>query len=142
MALSSSAIRTGRGLLTKCARVCPDSTAVAWKSGSAHRAAFPTAVHGMGSIKPVTFSTSVPLQTPTKPILDGSQESRKEPVPRSAYPDFSLQNKVYVVTGGGRGLGLVIAEAMVQAGAEGMSLQKLPAVPFVIMIERHDSIRT
>lgn len=139
MALSSSAIRTGRGLLTKCARVCPDSTAVAWKSGSAHRAAFPTAAH---SIKPMTFSTAVPLRTPTKPILDGSQESRKEPVPRSAYPDFSLQNKVYVVTGGGRGLGLVIAEAMVQAGAEGMSPQKLPAVPFVIMIERHDSIRT
>ncbi|KAJ9204237.1 hypothetical protein DTO164E3_1999 [Paecilomyces variotii] len=125
MALSSSAIRTGLGLLTKCARVCPDSTAVAWKSGSAHRAAFPTAVHRMDGIKPMTFSTAVPLRTPTKPILDGSQESRKEPVPRSAYPDFSLQNKVYVVTGGGRGLGLVIAEAMVQAGAEVHCLDRL-----------------
>ena len=40
----------------------------------------------------------------------------------NAYPNFSLRGKAYVVTGGGRGLGLTIAEAMVQAGAQGDSL--------------------
>ncbi|OJD24037.1 hypothetical protein ACJ73_04603 [Blastomyces percursus] len=37
---------------------------------------------------------------------------------QKVYPNFSLKNKVYVVTGGGRGLGLCMAEAMTEAGAE------------------------
>ncbi|OJJ33046.1 hypothetical protein ASPWEDRAFT_115314 [Aspergillus wentii DTO 134E9] len=36
---------------------------------------------------------------------------------RKPYPDFCLRDKVYVVTGGGGGLGLVLAEAMMQGGA-------------------------
>lgn len=127
MALPYSAVRASRGLLRRCAKECSTPTSWAWKSGTAYSAAFPTAVFKMGGIKPRAFSTSLPLrEPPTEPTLDGSQKSRKEPVPRSAYPDFSLQDKVYVVTGGGRGLGLVIAEAMVQAGAEGAFLQNLP----------------
>ncbi|KAF3479481.1 3-alpha-(or 20-beta)-hydroxysteroid dehydrogenase [Arthroderma uncinatum] len=44
-----------------------------------------------------------------------------EPTPKyhqKVYPNFSLKDKVYIVTGGGRGLGLVMAEAMTEAGAE------------------------
>lgn len=33
-------------------------------------------------------------------------------------PEFSLQEKVYIVTGGGRGLGVALAGAIVEAGAK------------------------
>ncbi|KKZ68871.1 alcohol dehydrogenase [[Emmonsia] crescens] len=49
------------------------------------------------------------------------------------YPNFSLKNKVYVVTGGARGLGLCMAEAMTEAGAEVHCLDILeePAPEFI-----------
>ena len=34
-------------------------------------------------------------------------------------PDFDLEGKVIVVTGGGRGLGLTMAQALVEAGCKG-----------------------
>lgn len=52
-----------------------------------------------------------------------NMERRTEyPKPQRHYPNFSLRDRVYVVTGGGRGLGLVIAEAIVEAGADGMCI--------------------
>jgi NAD(P)-dependent dehydrogenase (short-subunit alcohol dehydrogenase family) len=33
-------------------------------------------------------------------------------------PEFSLQGKVYIVTGGGRGLGVALAGAIIEAGAK------------------------
>lgn len=35
------------------------------------------------------------------------------------FREFDLEGKVFVVTGGGRGLGLALAEALVEAGGEG-----------------------
>lgn len=35
------------------------------------------------------------------------------------FPEFNLQDKVVIVTGGGRGLGLSIAEALFQGGSIG-----------------------
>ncbi|KAK2778364.1 hypothetical protein FQN53_001823 [Emmonsiellopsis sp. PD_33] len=56
------------------------------------------------------------------------------------YPDFSLKDKVYVVTGGGRGLGLCMAEAMTEAGAEVHCLDRLlqPVPEFVATQELAD----
>lgn len=39
---------------------------------------------------------------------------------RHLLPEFSLKDKVVVVSGGARGLGLVQAEALLEAGATGM----------------------
>jgi NAD(P)-dependent dehydrogenase (short-subunit alcohol dehydrogenase family) len=36
------------------------------------------------------------------------------------FQEFQLRGKVFAVTGGGRGLGLAMAEALVEAGGEGM----------------------
>ena len=47
------------------------------------------------------------------------QEARK--AAKSFLPDFDMQDKVIIVTGGARGLGLTMAEALYQAGATGMS---------------------
>jgi hypothetical protein len=69
-----------------------------------------------------TFSSSS-LRLDPEPFKEG-KDLRTVPAASStekAYPNFSLRDKAYVVTGGGRGLGLTIAEAMVQAGAQGDS---------------------
>ncbi|OJD15486.1 hypothetical protein AJ78_04250 [Emergomyces pasteurianus Ep9510] len=52
---------------------------------------------------------------------------------KKVYPNFSLKNKVYIVTGAARGLGLCMAEAMTEAGAEVHCLDILvqPAPEFV-----------
>jgi len=38
------------------------------------------------------------------------------------FPEFQLDGRVFVVTGGGRGLGLTLAEALVEAGGHGKQL--------------------
>lgn len=54
----------------------------------------------------------------------GSTPSIKEKLPDPErtpfrFREFDLEGKVFVVTGGGRGLGLTLAEALVEAGGEG-----------------------
>jgi hypothetical protein len=38
------------------------------------------------------------------------------------FSEFDLLGKVFIVTGGGRGLGLSLAESLVEAGGQGESL--------------------
>lgn len=50
------------------------------------------------------------------------QERLPEVAPQKSHQrfrEFDLQGKVIAVTGGGRGLGLAMAEALVEAGAKG-----------------------
>jgi hypothetical protein len=49
----------------------------------------------------------------------------KLPKPEKAptrFREFDLLDKVFVVTGGARGLGLTLAEALVEAGGKGKAL--------------------
>jgi hypothetical protein len=41
------------------------------------------------------------------------------------FQDFDLHGKVLAVTGGGRGLGLTMAEALVEAGGQGRKVSLL-----------------
>lgn len=50
--------------------------------------------------------------------------NRKMQVPQDRgirFPEFELNDKVFIVTGGARGLGLTMAGALVEAGAHGES---------------------
>src|SRR5215469_16550254 len=40
------------------------------------------------------------------------------------FPEFQLDGRVFIVTGGGRGLGLTLAEALVEAGGHGKQLNR------------------
>lgn len=42
-------------------------------------------------------------------------------VGRKRFSDFELAGKVFIVTGGAQGLGLTLAESLVEAGGKGMS---------------------
>ena len=44
---------------------------------------------------------------------------REENVGSKRFADFDLLGKTYLVTGGARGLGLALAEALVEAGGRG-----------------------
>lgn len=57
--------------------------------------------------QPSQASAKIPTKLP-----DPNQNPRR-------FSEFDLQGKVFIVTGGGRGLGLSLAESLVEAGGQG-----------------------
>lgn len=69
-------------------------------------------------------SQSVQLAKPTNPDPKKNPASelalpKDENVGRKRFADFNLKGKVFIVTGGARGLGLALAEGLVEAGGKG-----------------------
>ncbi|KAH8698521.1 putative short-chain dehydrogenase [Talaromyces proteolyticus] len=62
-------------------------------------------------------NASAPIQEPLPTPEDVRTQNR--------FREFDLQGKVFAVTGGGRGLGLAMAEALVEAGAQVHCLDRL-----------------
>lgn len=54
------------------------------------------------------------------------QNSHPDNGSHGRFREFNLAGKVYVLTGGAQGLGLSLAEALVEAGSTGPSLTLLP----------------
>jgi NAD(P)-dependent dehydrogenase (short-subunit alcohol dehydrogenase family) len=73
-------------------------------------------VHGCVPVRSRWFTNSPRQLTPSLPTSDRS----------TLLPEFSLKGKVIVVSGGGRGVGLVQAEGLLEAGAIVHAIDRLP----------------
>lgn len=54
--------------------------------------------------------------------IQSKMPSRKDLRNAKRFREFDLEDRVFAVTGGGRGLGLSMAEALIEAGAKGESV--------------------
>lgn len=66
-----------------------------------------------------SLSTSARLQTSSITQRQPEKSGKK-------FQEFGLDDRVYIVTGGARGLGLTLAEALVEAGGHVYCLDRLP----------------
>ncbi|KAK4673935.1 hypothetical protein QC763_116330 [Podospora pseudopauciseta] len=78
--------------------------------------------------------TSPPLLTKVKPQNPDPTQNKTSPrvspsenIGRQRFSDFDLGGKVYIVTGGAQGLGLTLAEALVEAGGKVYCLDRHPS---------------
>ena len=73
------------------------------------------------TLRPETQWSETRKTKPGKISANSSGISRDVEVGSKRFADFDLAGKVYIVTGGARGLGLAQAEALVEAGGKGES---------------------
>ncbi|KAJ9133013.1 Short chain dehydrogenase [Pleurostoma richardsiae] len=70
--------------------------------------------------------TSFQVSPSRRPFHNSSGRCSDSPFGKSRLPEFSLKGKVIVVSGAGRGLGLVQSEALLEAGATVHAVDRLP----------------
>lgn len=77
---------------------------------------------GMASAAAATATHPAPVPPePRENPAVGLGPSREENVGAKRLADFDLEGGVFIVTGGARGLGLCLAEGLVEAGGNGTS---------------------
>lgn len=108
-------------------------------SFSISRAFTPARARFVGAISPsrVLASSSTRLYSSTKSVfnpqdihnishssdhIQSKLPSKKQLRNANRFREFDLEDRVYAITGGGRGLGLSMGEALIEAGAKGMQL--------------------
>lgn len=65
------------------------------------------------------YNTKPKNPDPRENLVNKTKLPRDTNVGQKCFADFSLRGKVFIVTGGAQGLGLALAEGLVEAGGKG-----------------------
>jgi NAD(P)-dependent dehydrogenase (short-subunit alcohol dehydrogenase family) len=79
--------------------------------------------------RPQPLTSISPLQRRFAHSEERAPYERAEPVGNRKFSQFDVGGKVFIVTGGGRGLGLCMAEGLVEAGGKVHCLDRLAEPP-------------
>ncbi|KAL2820582.1 hypothetical protein BDW59DRAFT_150728 [Aspergillus cavernicola] len=101
-----------------------------WRSSLSSARSAPAWIH-FPYISKHSHATAPPPSKPPNPHQDTNHIQARRPdisetyQPPHRFREFDLEDRVYVITGGGRGLGLAMAEALMEAGAKVYCLDRL-----------------
>jgi len=115
--------------MSQFTRLVPRAARFSARPVTTYRYAIPAAtgfkrsVRGFSSGNPTRFPASGPPETSSEERSDSGAPALGTP---KRLPEFNLANKVVLVTGAARGLGLTQAEALLEAGAIVYALDKAP----------------
>ncbi|KAL6239670.1 hypothetical protein BDW75DRAFT_236277 [Aspergillus navahoensis] len=110
-----------RGTLSRSLSVRPFVSTSTPASSSWSRIRSPYAVSRF------TYATTSKQQTPQDTNhIQARMVDTKDSGSKPRFREFDLEGRVYAVTGGGRGLGLAMGEAILEAGAKVYCLDRLP----------------
>ncbi|KAK3329513.1 hypothetical protein B0H66DRAFT_28334 [Apodospora peruviana] len=109
--------RGGKSLLSQQLRPQQLSTILRQVQSSSSLGATTSAIN----VSPAIFTRSFHQST-----ARGNAQDQNKPTTIHLLPEFSLKDKVIVVSGGGRGVGLTQAEGLLEAGAIVHVLDRLP----------------
>ncbi|KAK0718973.1 hypothetical protein B0T21DRAFT_454113 [Apiosordaria backusii] len=105
------------------ARLCQNVT----RSNPVNRLTTPTTTLRLLHTSPPLLTTKPQNPNPIHNQTHSPKPSPTENIGRKRFSDFDLAGKVYIVTGGAQGLGLTLAEALVEAGGKVYCLDRHPS---------------